>query len=481
MTDGPTASPRPGFHVMAKPTGPICNLDCRYCFYLEKTRLYPGTSNWAMPGGVLETLVRDYIAAHDVPVVTFAWQGGEPTLLGLDFFRRVVELQRRFADGKRIENGLQTNGTLLDDEWGAFLAEQEFLVGLSIDGPRELHDRHRMDRGGKPTFDRVMKGMDVLRRHGAAFNTLTVVHRENARAPLDVYRFLKEVGSGFLQFIPIVERLGTDRAATAAGESELVSGGSSTDTPGSSSRIGFGPHLAEPGSAGGGRVSAWSVDPADWGAFLCTIFDDWVCHDVGQVFVQLFDVALESWYQNQASLCIFNETCGRALAVEHNGDFYSCDHYVFPGFKLGNIMETPVGKLADSPVQLRFGNAKRDTLPAYCRRCEVRFACHGECPKNRFIKTPDGEPGLSYLCAGYKRFFTHVDPYMRFMARELEHERPPADVMPWARARALEEAAARAGRNDPCPCGSGKKYKKCCATSWAGREPQVARRKPALR
>jgi uncharacterized protein len=451
------------FHVMAKPTGPICNLDCRYCFYLEKERLYPGTSGWAMPEDVLETFVRDYIAAQDVPVVTFAWQGGEPTLLGLEFFRRVVELQRRYADGKRIENGFQTNGILLDDRWGAFLAEHEFLVGLSIDGPRELHDRHRVDRGGQPTFDRVMKGIDVLKRNGAAFNTLTVVHRENARAPLDVYRFLKEAGSGFLQFIPIVERLAP----------EVDSGRISVNADRNSSRNDFaGPHLAEPGLAGEGRVASWSVEPVEWGSFLCTIFDEWMRHDVGQVFVQFFDVALESWYRGEASLCIFTETCGRALAVEHSGDLYSCDHYVFPGFKLGNISATPIRDLVDSPAQRQFGDAKRDTLPGYCRRCDVRFACHGECPKNRFVRTPDGEPGLNYLCAGYKRFFSHIDPAMRFMANELAHERPPANVMGWAQALDRQQQLASTGRNDPCPCGSGKKYKKCCGLTQSERAPR---------
>ncbi len=439
---------------MAKPTGPICNLDCRYCFYLEKERLYPGTSSWAMPDAVLETFVRDYIAAQDAPLVTFAWQGGEPTLLGLEFFRRVIELQRRYADGRRIENTLQTNGILVDDGWAAFFAEHGFLVGLSIDGPRELHDRYRVDRGGAPTFDRVMKGIAALKRQGAAFNTLTVVHRDNARAPLDVYRFLKEAGSGFLQFIPIVERVTMASGGIAAGRK-------SPRTNGHSSRS----ELSVPGPAGGGRVAAWSVDPADWGGFLCAIFDEWVRHDVGRVFVQMFDVALESWYRGDASLCIFSETCGRALAVEHNGDLYSCDHYVFPAFRLGNIADTPVGELVASPGQRRFGDIKRDTLPDYCRRCDVRFACHGECPKNRFIETPDGEAGLNYLCAGYKRFFTHIDAAMRFMASELAQQRAPANVMEWAGAQDRQRAAAAAGRNDPCPCGSGKKFKKCCGGS----------------
>jgi uncharacterized protein len=453
ITDREPDPLRPGFHVMVKPTGPICNLACRYCFYLEKERLYPGTSGWAMPDEVLETFVRDYIAAQDVPVVTFAWQGGEPTLLGLDFFRRVVELQRRYADGRRIENALQTNGILIDDRWAEFLTEHSFLVGLSIDGPRELHDRYRVDRGGAPTFDRVMMGIDVLQRNRTAFNTLTVVHRENARAPLDVYRFLKDAGSRFLQFIPTVERLESRSTVTGTVPENVGAGRSRTR-----------PQLSEPGLAGRGRVSSWSVDPVDWGAFLCAIFDEWVRRDVGRIFVQLFDVALENWYQGDASLCIFSPTCGRAMALEHNGDLYACDHYVFPAHRLGNILASPIGELVASPEQKRFGDAKRDQLPAYCRSCEVRFACHGECPKNRFAAAPDGEGGLNYLCPGYKRFFTHIDPAMRMMADELAHRRPPANVMAWIRALDRDREAAAAGRNDPCPCGSGLKFKKCCGT-----------------
>jgi uncharacterized protein len=451
MTDRQMPARIPAFHVMAKPTGPICNLACRYCFYLEKERLYPGTPGWAMPDGILDTFVRDYISAQDVPVVTFAWQGGEPTLLGLDFFRRVVELQARHADGRRIENAFQTNGILLDEEWAAFFAEHQFLVGVSIDGPPQLHDRYRVDRGGKPTFDRVMKGLDALKRNGAAFNTLTVVHRENARSPLDVYRFLVEVGSGFLQFIPIVERLDA-RPTSAGGPAEMVG----------PPRAHAGPRLAKPGVAGEGRVSDWSVDPADWGSFLCAIFDEWVRRHVGQVFVQFFDVALERWYRDAASLCIVSETCGRAVAIEHNGNLYCRAHYVFPPFRLGNIRDTPMHELVASPQQRDFGNAKRETLPAHCRACPVLFACHGECPKNRFLEAPDGEPGLNYLCAGYQRFFTHIDPAMRFLANELAHHRPPANVIGWMQQLDRRQALARAGRNDPCPCGSGNKYKKCC-------------------
>jgi len=427
-----------GYHVIAKPTGPICNLDCRYCFYLEKERLYQGTSAWAMDDSVLEAFIRDYIGSQNVPAVSFTWQGGEPTLLGLDFFRRVVEFQARHAAGRRVENAFQTNAILLDDNWCAFLAKESFLVGVSIDGPSRLHDRHRVDRGGHPTFDRVMRGMELLAKHGVAFNTVTVVHRDNAREPLEVYRFLREAGSGFIQFIPIVERVAPPE------ESQ---------------------DLASPGAEGRGHVSAWSVDPADWGSFLCTIFDEWVRRDVGRVFVQMFDVALESWLTGRTSLCIFGETCGRALAIEHNGDLYSCDHYVYPEFRLGNITETPLAALVESPQQVAFGDAKRDALPAFCRQCPVLFACHGECPKNRFARTPDGEAGLNYLCAGYKRFFTHIDPHMTFMAAELRAQRAPANVMAWMRERDRQAAMTTAGRNDPCPCGSGLKVKKCCGRS----------------
>jgi uncharacterized protein len=428
--DHVTGAPR-AFHVIAKPTGPICNLDCRYCFYLDKERLYPGNTSWAMPDAVLEAFVRQYIEAQDAPVVSFAWQGGEPTLLGVPFFERVVGLQRRYAAGRRIENGFQTNGVLLDDRWGEFLARHEFLVGLSIDGPREQHDRYRVNRGGQPTFDQVMRGRDVLRSHGVEFNTLTVVHSRNARDPIGVYRFLREEGSGFLQFIPIVER-------------------ESFPAPGASSE--------------GLAVTPWSVDPVDFGGFLCGVFDEWVRRDVGRVFVQMFDVALESWHQGETSLCVFRPTCGDAMAIEHNGDVYACDHFVFPGFRRGNVLEAPLSSLARDAAQRAFGRAKRDSLPAYCMECDVRFACHGECPKNRFALTPTGEPGLNYLCAGYKRFFHHVAPYMEFMSEELRHERPPANVMAWtaARDRAAREGAP--GRNDPCPCGSGKKFKKCCGT-----------------
>jgi uncharacterized protein len=428
----------PDFHVMAKPIGPICNLDCKYCFYLEKETLYPRVSKWAMQEEVLDSYVRQYIEAHDTPEVSFAWQGGEPTLLGVEYFRRLVEVQKKYAGGKRIHNAFQTNGVLLNDEWAALFKENGFLIGISIDGPRELHDAYRVDKGGQPTFDRVMRGIETLKRNGVEFNTLTTVHRGNADHPLKVYRFLKENGSGFMQFIPIVERISNQ--ATADGL-----------------------QLISPSFAGSAKVAPWSVEPRQFGRFLCAIFDEWVRNDVGRYFVQLFDVGLEMWSGMEASLCVFRKQCGAALAMEHSGDLYSCDHFVYPENRLGNIMESPLAELVDSEQQRKFGADKETTLPKYCRECDVRFACNGECPKHRFLTTPDGEPGLNYLCAGYKMFFHHVDPYMQFMARELAAQRPPANVMRWIAVQETQKAFERAGRNDPCPCGSGKKFKHCCA------------------
>jgi uncharacterized protein len=436
--------PLPAFHIMSKPVGPICNMDCKYCFYLEKENLYPDQSSWAMPDDVLEAYIRQYIEAQSIPVVNFAWQGGEPTVLGVDFFRKVVELEKRYAGGKQIENAFQTNGILLDDKWGEFLAANRFLVGLSIDGPRELHDCYRLDKGGQPTFSRVMRGLGYLKKHGVEFNTLTVVHRKNSRRPLEVYRFLKEAGSQFLQFIPIVERIAA--------------------RPDPQGLVLIGPSYQEQA-----KVSDWSVEPLEFGKFLSAIFDEWVRKDVGRTFVQIFDVALESWLGMGQSLCVFRETCGAAMALEHNGDLYSCDHYVYPENRLGNVLEQPLAALAGSAQQREFGEAKLSALPRYCRECDVRFACNGECPKHRFIRTPDGEPGLNYLCAGYKHFFKHIDPYMRFMAEELRHERPPANVMEWVRLRDSKSPARKSpGRNDPCPCASGKKFKKCCGRTASG-------------
>ena len=422
------------FHIMSKPSGPLCNLDCKYCFYLEKENLYPDNQRWAMSPQVLENYIRSYIEAQDSPAISFAWQGGEPTLLGVDFFEHAMELQARYANGKRITNALQTNGTLLDDRWGEFLLRHQFLVGISIDGPRELHDYYRVDKGSAGSFDRVMRGLEVLKKHGVEFNTLTVVNRRNSTRPLEVYRFLKNIGSRFLQFIPIVER----KAATPT-EHGLV--------------------LIQPTFTGATQVTEWSVEPLAYGKFLTAIFDEWVRHDVGRYYVQHFDVALESWMGLPQSLCVFSKTCGSALALEHSGDLYSCDHFVYPEHKLGNILEQPLRAMVDSPAQQKFGADKLNTLPRMCRECSVRFACNGECPKHRFLTTPDGEAGLNYLCAGYKHFFEHIDPYMRFMADELRHRRPPANIM-----KVIAPAAAThtQSRNSACACGSGRKAKQCC-------------------
>ncbi|MGO8792107.1 MAG: anaerobic sulfatase-maturation protein [Terriglobia bacterium] len=403
------------FHVMAKPVGPICNLDCRYCFYLEKENLYGKKHDWAMPDPVLESYISQYIAAQNAPSISFAWQGGEPTLLGVEFFHRVVAIQKKYAQGKKIENTFQTNGILLDDHWGEFLAENRFLVGISIDGPAEFHDFYRVDKGGAPTFDRVIRGLRILKEHQVEFNALTVVNRQNSEHPLRVFRFLKDVGCHFMQFIPVVERV-----AKTTNSNGLV--------------------LISPRDPHAADVSEWSVEPRQFGVFLCTIFDEWVRKDVGNYYVQLFDVTLETWLGLVPSLCVFRPTCGDAMALEHNGDLYSCDHYVYPENKLGNIMDQSLQSLVTSSRQRAFGLNKRESLPRYCRECDVRFACNGECPKHRFIFTPDGESGLNYLCAAYKLFFRHVDPYMKFMANELRHQRPPANVMAWLREQAQPAA-----------------------------------------
>ena len=460
------------FHIMAKPIGAICNLDCKYCFYLEKEKLYPPNEHFRMSDEVLVQFVRQYIAAQDGPEVTFAWQGGEPTLMGVEFFRKAVALQKQFADGKKISNTLQTNATLLDDEWCAFLAENQFLTGVSVDGPRELHDAYRVDKQQQPTFEAVMRGVELLKKHKAEFNTLTVVNRLNSQQPLKVYRFLKELGSRYLQFIPLVERppdetaksLGLDLAAPP----EL--GRPLSRPPGTLS-----PSDGERAEVRGPLVTEWSVESKQFGEFLVQIFEEWVVRDVGRTFVQLFDVTLSNWMGLGSAMCIFSERCGRALALEHDGGVFSCDHYVYPQFKLGNLMNASLGDLVNSPAQQKFGSDKADTLPKYCRECEVRFACHGECPKHRFITTPDGEPGLNYLCAGYKRFFNHVEPYMVAMAQLIQSGRAPSGIMDLIAEHERSDVWANVGRNDPCPCGSGKKYKQCCLERRTAHHPATAK------
>jgi uncharacterized protein len=375
-----------------------------------------------MTDELLETYIRQLIESNRTPEVMVAWQGGEPTLMGLDFFRRSIELERKYArPGRRITNTIQTNGTLLDDEWGAFLKENGFLVGISIDGPREMHDAYRVDKGGKPTFDRVMRGLGHLREHGIEWNALTTVHAANGEHGREVYRFLRdECGASFIQFIPIVERPATGGIPT------------------------------------GSEVTDRSITAEGYGRFLIDVFEEWVRRDIGEVYVQMFDVALANRCGVPLGLCVHSETCGLALALEHNGDLYSCDHFVEPEHLLGNIEESHMLELVASPRQLKFGLDKRDALPSYCLRCDVRFACRGGCPKDRFIRAPDGEAGLNYLCAGLKAFFHHVDEPMRMMGELLREARAPAEVMHWYAAEDHER-----GRNDPCTCGSGNRWTDC--------------------
>ncbi|MCU0792419.1 MAG: anaerobic sulfatase maturase [Opitutaceae bacterium] len=405
------------FHVMAKPMGARCNLGCRYCYYLEKERaFYPAARVPRMDDRTLEGFIRAYIDAQPAEGdITFAWQGGEPTLLGLETFRRIVAWQRGHAPGRRIHNSLQTNGTLLDDAWGAFLREENFLVGISIDGPRLLHDPYRVDAAGHATWEKVRRGLRILRRHQVEFNTLTVVHRRNCRQPEEIYGFLLSEGARHLQFIPLVERKATP-AELAAG---LHHGAPD------STRL-------TPAADAAGAVSNESVPAGRFGAFLNAVFDRWVRHDVGRVFVQQFDSALSAWVGAGPTMCVFSERCGRALALEHDGGVYSCDHYVYPEHRFGVIPADSLAALANSPAAARLGEEKA-RLSSACLGCRHRFACHGDCPKHRFIAAPaDGAP-LSYLCGDYHAFFSHVAPTMERMAALLRAGRAPAEIMAGAR------------------------------------------------
>jgi len=372
------------FHLLAKPTGAVCNLDCSYCFFLAKEELYPG-SDFRMSGPTLENYLRQLLESHRTPEVTVAWQGGEPTMMGLDFFRQVITLVGQLArPDQQVEHTIQTNATLIDDDWAAFFAENDFLVGVSVDGPRELHDAYRVDKGGKPTFDRVMRGLDRLKAHGVRWNALTTVNRANQTQGARVYRFLRDdLGAEFIQFIPIVERASPGPIPT------------------------------------GDKVTDRSVSPGGYGDFLIDVFEVWVRRDVGTVYVQMFDTSLANWVGVPGALCVHSQTCGTALAIEHNGDVYSCDHFVEPDFLLGNIGERHLLTMVASAQQVSFGLSKRDSLPGQCLRCDVRFACNGGCPKDRFTLTADGEAGLHYLCPSYLAFFRHVDRPMRYMAARL--------------------------------------------------------------
>ena len=398
---------------MAKPAGSACNLDCAYCFYLSKRVLPGGPGSGHMPDEVLERFVKDYIDSITADDVVFSWQGGEPTLLGLEFFEKVVTLQKKHARaGQRIENDLQTNGTLLDDDWARFLKQQRFLVGLSIDGPREIHDHCRITKHAEPTFDQVFAAAKMLQKHGVRFNTLTCVHRYNASRPLDVYRFLRrEIGSTYIQFIPIVEIRGFENMAPGTwDEAKLPMLGDPRC------------HPDHPESV----VTPWSVAAEEYGYFLSKIWDEWQARDVGKVLVNLCETLVAQHMGLPSQVCVHSEICGKGVALEHDGDVYSCDHYVYPEYRLGNIRQQSLGDMVFSPRQVKFGYAKSETLPAYCRQCEFLSDCWGECPKNRLLRTPDGEPGLNYLCAGLKRFFAHAVPTAKRMAVRLRATTAPA-------------------------------------------------------
>lgn len=424
-----------GCHVMAKPTGSVCNIDCTYCFYLEKEALYPErNTRWQMSDETLERYICQHIDAQSGDNVTFAWQGGEPTMMGLAFFRRVIALCDKYADGKKITHALQTNGILLDDAWARFFAEHRFLIGLSIDGPAPLHNQYRVNRAGKGTHDRVMAAMALLKAHHVEFNTLTVVGKHNVEHALEVYEFLVAAGSRYIQFIPLVERLSNDASSAL--------------------------QLVLPGESAA-RLAPWTVPSWQFGDFLCQIFDLWVRRDVERVSVQMFDVAMAAWTGQPPVLCVHSATCGHAFALESNGDLYNCDHFVYPEHKLGNIHQQTIHELNHSEQAIAFGQAKEARLTTDCRRCEFRPVCHGGCPKHRFAVSPGGYPGHNYLCAGYKHFFKHITPYMNVWQQLQENGYPPSAIAQWLASEA-QQAPTAAKRNDPCPCGSGRKYKKCC-------------------
>lgn len=406
-TFAPFAKP---MYVMLKPVGSKCNLNCDYCYYLEKANLFPKKNNQVMSEELLERFTKQYIESQTQPQVMFTWHGGETLMRPLSFYRKAVELQKKYAGGRQIDNSIQTNGTLLNEEWCAFFKENNFLVGISIDGPQEFHDEYRRDKMGRPSFRRVMRGIELLKKHGVEFNCLAVVNDYNVDYPLEFYRFFKEINCRYIQFTPIMERIrknnnSTLKLATAADEEEDV------------------------------ELAPFTVPAEKWGKFLCDLFDEWIKEDVGKIFIQIFDSTLANWVGEQPGVCTMAKTCGHAGAMEFNGDVYSCDHFVFPEYRLGNIYDKPLASLMYSEQQLSFGNDKFDTLPQQCRECDMLFTCYGECPKNRFIRDKYGNKGLNYLCSGYYRYYSHVAPYMDFMKQELLAGRPPANVMEWARIR----------------------------------------------
>lgn len=394
-------------YVMLKPVGAVCNLACEYCYYLEKGKLYPEVKNHVMSEALLEKFIKEYLECQTMQQVLFTWHGGETLMRPISFYKKALELQQKYAGGRQIDNCIQTNGTLLNDDWCKFFKDNNFLVGVSIDGPQKFHDAYRRNKQGLPSFYKVMKGIERMKKFGVEYNAMAVVNDYNVDYPIEFYQFFKDIECRYIQFTPIVERLATHQDGTCL-----------TSPVENENDI---------------KLAPFSVNADKWGDFLCTVFDEWLKEDVGQYFVQIFDTTLANWVGEQPGVCSLARTCGHAGVMEFNGDVYACDHFVFPEYKLGNIYHQTITEMMYSEKQLKFGADKYDKLPKQCKDCEFLFACNGECPKNRFIQTVDGEPGLNYLCRGYKKFFEHVAPYMDFMKKELLAQRPPANVMEWAR------------------------------------------------
>ena len=402
MTDNiatPFAKP---LYVMLKPAGAHCNLACKYCYYLEKNNLYDKSHRHIMSDEMLEQFTREYIEAQTMPQVLFTWHGGEPLMRSIDFYKKALALQKKYARGRRIDNVIQTNGTMLTDEWCEFFAQNNWLVGISIDGPQKYHDHYRLTSTGNPSWQKVMHGIELLKKHHVEWNAMAVVNAYNANHPLEFYHFFKDNGCQYLQFTPIVERLTKHQDGRT-----LASLADDKEIP----------------------LADFSVTPELWGNFLCAIFDEWVRNDVGKMFVEIFDCTLANWMGVLPGICAYSKNCGHAGVMEHNGDVYSCDHFVFPEYKLGNIRDHTLIEMLYGDKQHAFSRLKHTSLPRQCKECDMEFACHGECPKNRFEKDKYGEPGLNYLCKGYYQYYSHVAPYMDFMKRELQAQRPPANIM----------------------------------------------------
>ena len=398
-----------GIHVVAKPMGPMCNLACDYCFYLEKKALFGEGEAFRMSDAVLSSFIKDYVTSQPTPVVEFVWQGGEPTLAGLDFFRKVIKEQKPYTKKKTITNSLQTNGTLLTDEWCEFLKKNNFMVGISLDGPQDIHNTYRRDRAGKGSFAEVMRGLKLLQKHRVEYNVLACVGRDTAQKPREVYSFLKSEGVEFIQFTPVIERLPDE---TSRRNGLRLAGPAVLDKDETQT-----------------QVTPWTVVPEDYADFLIAIYEEWVRHDIGEVFVMNFEWALNAWIGNPSPVCIHAEQCGRAVVIEHNGDVYACDHCVYPEYKLGNIADDTLAHMVNQSLQKGFGIVKKTALPGYCRDCPVLNACHGGCPKYRFRTTLRGEPGLHYLCEGYRKFFLHIRKYLKAMTTLLENGLPASRIM----------------------------------------------------